>query len=218
MAFACAGAKKLILIGRHEGPLQETQQALGCDSTVHAADVTDEKALAEIAAVTGAWDILILAAGYLAGPASIRESSIDDWWKSFEVWPYPAFPYFSQKISRATLTMRQTNVKGTMIATNVFLPTANPTHAAVVALTAAVVFPAARIKGLSAYISSKLALIKFVEFLAAENPTVFAAALHPGMIDTNILRSSGADPSALPLDSGKQSSTHSPPRSKYIIT
>lgn len=92
-----------------------------------------------------------------------------------------------------------------MIAANAFLPTANPTHAAVVALTAAVVFPAARLKGLSAYISSKLSLIKIMEFLAAENPTVFAVALHPGMIDTNILRSSGADPSKLPIDSGKQS-------------
>lgn len=104
------------------------------------------------------------------------------------------------------LTMSKTNVKGTMIATNVFLPTANPTHAAVVALTAAVIFPVAKLNGLSAYISSKLALIKIIEFLAAENPTVFAAALHPGMIDTNILRNSGADPGTLPLDSGKQSS------------
>lgn len=91
-----------------------------------------------------------------------------------------------------------------MIASNAFLPTANPTSAAVVALTAAVVFPAARLVKLSAYISSKLTLIKMMEFLAAENPTVFAAALHPGMVDTNILRSSGADPSKLPIDSGKR--------------
>lgn len=100
-----------------------------------------------------------------------------------------------------------------MIATNVLLPTANPTHVAVVALTAAVVFPAAKLNGLSAYISSKLALIKIVEFLAAENPTVFAAALHPGMINTSILRSSGADPSTLPLDSGKQPS----PIEKHLV-
>lgn len=90
-----------------------------------------------------------------------------------------------------------------MIASKVFLPTANPTRAAVVALAAAVVFPAARLVNLSAYISSKLALIKLMEFLAVENPAVFAAALHPGMIDTHILRASGADPSNLPIDSGK---------------
>lgn len=41
--------------------------------------------MADVAAETGTWDILILAAGYLAGPASIRDSSVDDWWKSFEV-------------------------------------------------------------------------------------------------------------------------------------
>jgi len=56
---------------------------------------------------------------------------------------------------------------------------------------------------LSAYITSKLTVIKLVEFLAAENPTIFAAALHPGMVDTNILQRSGADPSKLPIDSGK---------------
>ncbi|KAJ5190952.1 uncharacterized protein N7498_009937 [Penicillium cinerascens] len=178
VAFARAGADKLVLIGRNEAPLVETQKSLECGSSVHAADVTDEKAIAEIAASTGKWDVMILAAGYVGRPASIRDSSVDDWWKSFE-----------------------TNVKGTMIATKAFLPTANPTRAAVVALTAAVVFPAARLINLSAYISSKLTLIKMMEFLAAENPTVFAAALHPGMVDTNILRSSGADPSKLPMDS-----------------
>ncbi|KAJ5662171.1 uncharacterized protein N7477_009787 [Penicillium maclennaniae] len=178
VAFARAGANKIVLIGRNEAPLVETQKTIDCSSSVHAADVTDEKAITEIAAATGTWDVLILAAGYVAGPASIRESSVDDWWKSFE-----------------------TNVKGTMIASNAFLPTANPTHAAVVALTAAVVFPAARLVNLSAYISSKLTLIKLMEFLAAENPTVFAVALHPGMVDTSILRSSGADPSKLPIDS-----------------
>lgn len=41
--------------------------------------------MADVAATTGTWDILILAAGYFAEPASIRKSSVDDWWKSFEV-------------------------------------------------------------------------------------------------------------------------------------
>lgn len=92
LAFSRAGAKKIILIGRNEHPLKETQQALDCESAVHAADVTDEKALVGIAAATGTWDILILAAGYLAGPASIREASVDDWWKSFEVCYRPRIP------------------------------------------------------------------------------------------------------------------------------
>lgn len=85
VAFARAGADKLVLIGRNEAPLVETQKSVECSSSVHAADVTDEKAMAEIAASTGKWDVMILAAGYVGRPASIRESSVDDWWKSFEV-------------------------------------------------------------------------------------------------------------------------------------
>lgn len=98
----------------------------------------------------------------------------------------------------------QTNVKGTMIASKVFLPTARPERAAVVAFTAVVVFPAAQLVNLSGYITSKLAVIKLMEFLAAENPNVFAVALHPGMIETKIFRGSGADPSKLPMDTGKR--------------
>jgi NAD(P)-dependent dehydrogenase (short-subunit alcohol dehydrogenase family) len=90
-----------------------------------------------------------------------------------------------------------------MVSTNVFLPTANPTHAAIIGITAAVVLPVQTTKGLSAYVSSKLSLIKVMEYIAAENPNVFAAALHPGMVDTKILRESGADPNKVPLDSGK---------------
>ncbi|KAJ5759464.1 NADP(+)-dependent dehydrogenase [Penicillium odoratum] len=40
-----------------------------------------------------------------------------------------------------------------------------------------------------------------MDFLAAENPDVFAAALHPGMVDTANFRASGADASKLPMDS-----------------
>lgn len=91
LAFARAGADKIVLIGRNEATLRETQQLLGphssTSSSIHAADVTDEKALIEVATDTGTWDVLIMVAGYLAGPASIRESSVDDWWKSFEVVP-----------------------------------------------------------------------------------------------------------------------------------
>ncbi|GLI76362.1 hypothetical protein PoHVEF18_004634 [Penicillium ochrochloron] len=177
-SFDKAGASKIVLIGRNEATLRETQATLKCDSSVHAADVTDEKALAAVAASTGTWDVMILAAGYISPRASIRDSSVDDWWQNFE-----------------------TNVKGTMIASKVFLPTANPSRAAVVAFTAVVVFPAAQLVNLSGYITSKLAVIKLMEFLAAENPNVFAAALHPGMIETKIFRGSGADPSQLPMDS-----------------
>lgn len=78
-----------MLIGRNEQRLRETQETLECNSSVHATSVTDETALAEVAAATGTWDVMILAAGYLAKPTSIRESSVDEWWQSFEVRPNP---------------------------------------------------------------------------------------------------------------------------------
>ncbi|KAJ5646918.1 hypothetical protein N7490_003290 [Penicillium lividum] len=102
---------------------------------------------------------------------------------------------------KAHLREASTNVKGTMITTHAFLPTANPTRSAVVAFTTAVFMPAAMLTGLSSYVSSKLTLIKVMEFLAAENPNVFAAALHPGIVDTANFRASGADARKLPMDS-----------------
>ena len=52
--------------------------------TVHAADVADGSAVADVAAVVGAWDILISNAGYLPEPASVIDSDPSDWWKGFE--------------------------------------------------------------------------------------------------------------------------------------
>ncbi|KAL4869149.1 hypothetical protein BDV12DRAFT_168358, partial [Aspergillus spectabilis] len=51
----------------------------------------------------------------------------------------------------------------------------------------------------SSYFASKLALIKVVECIAAENPNVFTA-VHRGMAVTDVLRRFGADPSQLPID------------------
>lgn len=42
-------------------------------------------------------------------------------------------------------------------------------------------------KGNSAYSSSKMAQIKMVEFLAAENPDMFIASVHPGIFATDLM-------------------------------
>lgn len=90
-----------------------------------------------------------------------------------------------------------------MIAAKVFLPTANPSHAAILGMTTGTSgLPPAMLPGLSAYISSKLAQVKFLEFLAAENPNVFVASVHPGMVETSIFCKSGAKAEALPMDKG----------------
>lgn len=40
--------------------------------------------------------------------------------------------------------------------------------------------------GLSAYGISKLTVLELMTYVAAENPTVFAVALHPGVVDTEM--------------------------------
>ena len=67
----------------------------------------------------------------------------------------------------------------------------------------ALVFPPAGTPGLSAYLTSKLAAVKTLEFLAAENPNVFVASVHPGIVDTGIFRKSGVKPGTFPMDSGE---------------
>lgn len=58
------------------------------------------------------------------------------------------------------------------------------------------------VPGLSAYMSSKLAQTKLIEFVAHEHPNLFAATVHPGMIETNIFTRSGAKAENLPMDKG----------------
>ena len=56
------------------------------------------------------------------------------------------------------------------------------------------------VPGLSAYMASKLAQTKLIEYLAAENPNVFAASVHPGMVETDVFTKSGAKAESLPMD------------------
>lgn len=144
------------------------------------ASVTDEIRMKEIASTIGAWDVLILNAAHVLTPGSIVDASLQDWWQHYE-----------------------TNVKSVVIASQNFIPTAKP-GAALYAITAgAFVMPPTYTPGLSGYLSSKVAQSKVMEFIAAENPDLFVCTVHPGMIETNVFRSSGADPSQLPIDDGK---------------
>ncbi|OBR09425.1 Short chain dehydrogenase [Colletotrichum higginsianum IMI 349063] len=180
LAFASAGAARVIVLGRTKATIAETAESLppSVQNEVHALDITDEEALTKVAATVGQWDVLVLTAGYVSNPSPVAGSASDEWWQSFE-----------------------TNTKGTYLVTKAFLPTANPSHATVVALTTGTTaLPAVALPGLSAYMASKLAQTKIIEFLAAENPNVFAATLHPGMVETDIFKKSGAKAEALPMD------------------
>ncbi|KAF6811048.1 short chain dehydrogenase [Colletotrichum sojae] len=180
LAFAAAGAARLVLVGRTASSVAETAAQLpkSVDSLTLSVDITSEESLAAAAAAAGTWHVLVLTAGYLSEPSTIGGSAADDWWQSFE-----------------------TNARGTYLTAKAFLPTADPGRAAFLALTTGTTaMPAAVLPGLSSYIVSKLAQTKIVEYLAAENPNLFAAALHPGMVESAIFYKSGASPDALPMD------------------
>jgi len=105
--------------------------------------------------------------------------------------------------TRLTWFLCQTNVKGTMLAIKAFVPTANPSHATVLGVTTGTVaLPPAMLPGLSAYMSSKLAQEKLIEFFALEQPNMFAATVHPGMVETAVFTKSGAKAEALPMEKG----------------
>ncbi|RDW63143.1 SDR family NAD(P)-dependent oxidoreductase [Aspergillus mulundensis] len=179
LSFASAGAARIVLIGRDESKLKQTQEALPrhLQTSIHAASVTDEDAITGVATEVGSWDVLVLAAGYLADQMPLKDTAVDEWWQSFE-----------------------TNVKGTMIPAKAFLPTA-ASGAAIIGLTTAIPFPAAVGKGLSGYITSKLAVARILEYIAAENPGVFTAALNPGTVHTAMFDKLGADPGQQAFDS-----------------
>jgi NAD(P)-dependent dehydrogenase (short-subunit alcohol dehydrogenase family) len=181
LAFAKAGASRLILTGRTESRLEETKSLLkDVDCSIFPTSVTDEAGMREIASQVGAWDVLILNAGHISPPSSVVQASLQDWWADYE-----------------------TNVKSVIIASQAFIPTAKSGAAFYTVTSGAMAMPPAYTPGLSGYLTSKMAQTKVLEFLAAENSDIFFCAVHPGMIDTGIFRGSGADPAQLPMDKSR---------------
>ncbi|KAI0180594.1 putative NADP(+)-dependent dehydrogenase [Hypoxylon sp. FL1284] len=180
IAFATAGAARLVLLGRTKATLDETASLLPShvSKEVFAVDVTQEDAIQRVATAVGTWDVLILGAGFVADRGPLASSSTDSWWQSFE-----------------------TNVKAPLIAIKAFTPTKSTSRATILAVTSGVTtLPPPMLAGLSSYISSKLALTKMVEFLAAEQPDIFAATVHPGMVETAVFLKTGAKAETLPMD------------------
>jgi NAD(P)-dependent dehydrogenase (short-subunit alcohol dehydrogenase family) len=89
-AFAVAGAAHIHILGRTKSNLVETKEIVeksvpSTAITVHAADVTDEKNIEEVAATIGAWDVLVSNAGYLSKASPIKDVNVNDWWLGLEV-------------------------------------------------------------------------------------------------------------------------------------
>ncbi|KAI1852844.1 hypothetical protein JX266_002385 [Neoarthrinium moseri] len=180
VAFASAGAAHLVLLGRTQATLDETASLLPSQVSkeTFAVDVTQKDAVERVAMAVGSWDVLIVAAGYVSAPKPMAEASTDAWWQNFE-----------------------TNVKGLFLVAKFFLPTRNASRSALLALTTgSSALPSSMLPGLSGYTASKLAQTKLVEFLAAEHPDVFAASVHPGMVETANFKEGGGNTELMPMD------------------
>jgi NAD(P)-dependent dehydrogenase (short-subunit alcohol dehydrogenase family) len=147
---------------------------------VYPASVTNEIQVREIASKVGAWDVLILNVAHLLTPSTIVGTKLIDWWTQYEV-----------------------SVKGVIVVAQAFVPSAKP-GAALYGITAgALVMPPSLAPGCSAYSTAKVAQVKVLEYLASERPELFVVSVHPGMIETDIFKSSGADLQILPMDTGR---------------
>ncbi|KAF1953535.1 NAD(P)-binding protein [Byssothecium circinans] len=175
-----SGVKHLVLIGRTESTLRETEGLIPANSatvSAFASSVTDEAGLKKIAETVGAWDILILNAAHISAPAPLVKAPLEEYWSDYE-----------------------TNVKSIIIAVQAFVPNAKAGAAVYAIAAGALVLPPKLTPYLSGYLTSKLAQLKVMEYLAAENPDLFVCSVHPGMVDTKIFRGSGASPDQLPMD------------------
>lgn len=168
-AFAKAGASKIAILARTEKSLIAAKQqieSLYPDTAVSffTADVADEasvmKAFENIKSTLGDLDILVSNAGYLPDITSIKEISVDEWWKGHEV-----------------------NVKGTFLVAKIALAKALAKDAVVINITSGIsTLP--YIAGYSSYATSKMAAVKLYEYLQQEYPTRHFVSIHPGVVET----------------------------------
>ena len=89
-AFGTAGAAEIFILGRKQGPLEQTQQELQKEFpeakvAYLIADVTNEEQLTAAAERVKSWDALVMNAGYLPERSPVAKASTKEWWLGFEV-------------------------------------------------------------------------------------------------------------------------------------
>ncbi|KAF2138425.1 uncharacterized protein K452DRAFT_300972 [Aplosporella prunicola CBS 121167] len=178
LSFARAGASHIAIAARGslahlEAELQAAAQSAGkpVPQTLSVAvDVTDAAsvaaAVAAIEAAFGRLDVLVNNAGYLETFAPLADTDPADWWRAWEI-----------------------NVKGPFLVTRALLPlllrseNGDKTVISVSSITAHMLQC-----GGSAYMTSKLALLRLHEFVCAEygGQGVLAYCIHPGAVVTDL--------------------------------
>ena len=142
-------------------------------------DVTDQKSIESAAAnienQLGRLDIIVHNAGLVGTPSSIVDSDPEDWWKTWDV-----------------------NVRGVYLVTRAFLPLMLKGGDKQIVIVSSV---GAHLtgKGMSSYQTSKLALLRFTEFVVAEygENGVLAFCIHPGNIPGTDIFGPGGVPDSM---------------------
>ncbi|KAI5961562.1 hypothetical protein KGF57_001687 [Candida theae] len=157
---------KVVAIARSQDILQELQNKYGRDSFEFVSgDVTDANTLQKAIDVAltqfGQIDSVIANAGVLDPVGAINTTSIDDWKKLYDV-----------------------NLFSIVQLIQLSLPELKRTHGKVVAVSSGAATKP--YSGWYAYGSSKAALNHIIASLAAEEPSIQAISIAPGVVDTEM--------------------------------
>ncbi|KAJ4340416.1 hypothetical protein N0V95_007501 [Ascochyta clinopodiicola] len=191
-SFAAAGAKAIVLVARTASKLQLVADTVakshpGVETLVVPTDVSDPESVAslfeKVREKYGHADVLVNNAAVHQAIAPIQDVDQQRWWNEMVG---PCQPPTTVKESYTDPSPQTLNIRGTFLVTQHFLrllPSPD-TPAKIITLTtgsAYLVFPS-----LSAYGISKLAVLELMAYLAIERPNVLAAALHPGIVLTEM--------------------------------
>ncbi|KAF1847866.1 NAD(P)-binding protein [Cucurbitaria berberidis CBS 394.84] len=173
-SFAAAGAKAIVLVARSADKLKDVAELVATshpnvETLSVSTDIADPASVAalfdKVKEKYGHADVLVNNAGIFKAIAPIKDVDHVAWWEEMTL-----------------------NIRGTFLMTQSFLKQlpSPETPARIVTLTTGAayeVFPT-----FSAYGMSKLAVFELMTYVAVENPNVVAVALHPGMVDTEMMK------------------------------
>jgi NAD(P)-dependent dehydrogenase (short-subunit alcohol dehydrogenase family) len=174
--LASAGAK-VFLLGRSQEHLAETVAAIGSAAQALCVDVTDAKRVTavfeEIGREIGLVDLLVNNAGVLGPLGPFASCGFDEWWRAMEV-----------------------NVRGAMLCTHAVLPGMIERRRGRIINLVTGAFSAAN---LSAYLTSKTAMVRATECLAAETRAhgLVFFSFAPGTVWTDMSKYSVTSPAGL---------------------
>lgn len=193
IAFAQAGAKKIVLTSRSRDELEEVKKEIEeatrdgrtpeegeCEVIVHVADLCDPASVDALFKAAGELDVLINNAGYLEPCVPIRDSDPSEWKRTLDINHYGTY-----LATRAFL--RAAHARG--VGEEQGVGGANGKQEVTVINTSSIGSAGTR-PGFSCYQPGKSMINRFTEFVHFEEPAVRTFALHPGGVMTKLARDS----------------------------